>query len=251
MENLRAGLLKAQIYVQAGAMVLLVLIAIGLVIATLLAAFGAIPWPEVIVFWNTEQIVSAGMWMQVGLTALAVALCFFLPANGRILRLETSHRKFNVSMDDITRAYIAAHSGDRAGAFQLSDEFDQMRARLGFLRKHPDLGDLEPELLEIAAQMSFESRDLANRYSDERVNRARSFLQERQHELERFNDRLEHAKAINSEFKVWINRVELEESVAAAKMEGLLQELEEVLPELSSLPAPESSKVMVLPKRAD
>ncbi|MFC2968339.1 hypothetical protein [Acidimangrovimonas pyrenivorans] len=70
------------------------------------------------------------------------------------------------------RALARAHGGDREGVFALSSEFDSMRERLTHLRKHPDLSGLEPELLELAAQMSHLSRDLARVYSDEKVARA-------------------------------------------------------------------------------
>lgn len=252
MTDYRTMLIQVQTIVQRLAMLAFLLLAIALVFATAMALIGQWPWPEVILFWNNEQILGAGMYLQIGLTLFAITLCFFLPSNQRILRLETSHRRFNVAMEDVTRAYIAAHVADREGVFELADEFDQMRARLGFLRNHPDLGDLEPELLELAAQMSFESRELAERYSEKRVARARGFLEQRQQELETFNDRLDEAKAINSEFKMWINRVDLEESVAAAQMERLLEELERILPELNQpSPSAPSGKVMMLPKRAE
>ena len=51
---------------------------------------------------------------------------------------------------------------------------------------HPDLGALEPEILELAAQMSRISQDLAETYSDEKVDRARTFLQQRQQEIDTF-----------------------------------------------------------------
>lgn len=189
--------------------------------------------------------------MQVGLTVFAVTLCFFLPSNARILRLETSHRQFSVGVDDITRAYHAAHHADRSGAFTLADAFESTRDRLAFLRDHPDLGMLEPELLELAAKMSHISRDVAEAYSDDKVARARSFLQERQFEIERFNERLEQARAIHTEFSTWINRLELEENVARAHLERLLDEMERLLPELTQAPADTGNVVTQLPMRAE
>ena len=49
----------------------------------------------------------------------------------------------------------------------------QERERLVWLRRHPDLGSAEPEILELAAQMSHESRTLAQTFSTERVERCR------------------------------------------------------------------------------
>ena len=116
---------------------------------------------------------------------------------------------------------------------------------------HPDLGTLEPELLELAAKMSHISRDLADAYSDDKVERARSFLQERQFEINRFNERLEQARAIHGEFSTWINRLELEENVARAHLERLLDEMERILPEINQ-PAPNSSSTVTqLPMRVE
>ncbi|MEL7091647.1 MAG: DNA repair protein [Pseudomonadota bacterium] len=226
-------------------------LAIALVIASLLATFGTIPWVDLTVTRAGTPVPHAGMYAQLGLTIFAVTLCFFLPSNARILHLESSHRQFSAGVDDITRAYHAAHHADREGLFNLGDAFESTRDRLAYLRDHPDLGMLEPEILELAAKMSFISRDLAEAYSDEKVARARSFLQERQHEIERFNDRLDQARAIHGEFTTWINRLELEENVARAHLERLLDEMERILPEIND-PAPaRSGKITHLPMRAD
>ena len=171
-----------------------------------------------------------------------------------MLRLEESHRRFELGVNDVTRAYHAAHAADREGVFRTNDAFKDMQDRLDFMRDHPDLGILEPELLSLAAKMSHVSRDLAEAYSDDRVQRARSFLKERQFEVDRFNERLAHAKAIQSEFANWINRIELDENVARTQMERLLDELETMLPEMNKAgPAAltDSSKVTQLPKRAE
>jgi len=56
------------------------------------------------------------------------------------------------------------------------------------------LSTLEPALLEVAAQMSHISRELATVYADEKIERARNFLKERQEEVNLFNSRLDQAK---------------------------------------------------------
>ena len=233
------------------ALILFALLAVALVSAMVLAAAGYLPWIELAVTWGDASIPNAGMYAQIGLTVFAITLCFFLPSNARILELETSHRQFSVGVDDITRAYHAAHHADRSGAFTLADAFESTRDRLAFLRDHPDLGMLEPELLELAAKMSHISRDVAEAYSDDKVARARSFLQERQFEIERFNERLEQARAIHTEFSTWINRLELEENVARAHLERLLDEMERLLPELTQAPADTGNVVTQLPMRAE
>ncbi|MEO0668210.1 MAG: DNA repair protein [Pseudomonadota bacterium] len=247
---LQAGRLLAAV-MQRIALILFAILALALVMATALATAGYLPWIDLAVTRGGRPVPDAGAYVQVGLTVFAVTLCFFLPSNARILRLETSHRQFSVGVDDITRAYHAAHHADRSGAFTLADAFESTRDRLAFLRDHPDLGMLEPELLELAAKMSHISRDVAEAYSDDKVARARSFLQERQFEIERFNERLEQARAIHTEFSTWINRLELEENVARAHLERLLDEMERLLPELTQAPADTGNVVTQLPMRAE
>ena len=251
MDHVRAFLASVQRFVQWLSLLLFALLAIGLVTATGLSFAGVWPWPDIEILWRGEPVPQAGQILQLALTVFAITLCFFMPANRRILALENTHRRFNIALEDIEKAYISAHAADRAGLFQAGHEFEDMKSRLTYLRDHPDFRDLEPELLEIAAQMSFASRELSERYSDARVARARSFLEQRQQELELFNQRIEHAKAINTEFKTWINRLDLEENVAAAQMDRLLDELEHVLPELSTAPEEPKSKVAHLPKRVE
>lgn len=227
-------------------------LAVTLLVATGLAVAGVWPWIQLQVSWNGTGVAQAGMYAQIGLTVFALTLCFFLPSNRRILQLENSHRRFDVSIDDVTRAYHAAHTADRDTVFRSGDAFETMRDRLKFLSDHPDLGALEPELLELAAKMSHVSRDLAEAYSKPRVDRARAFLEQRQFEVEQFEERLTQARAIHGEFATWINRLELEESVARAKLEDLLDEMERLLPELNTDPAERSvATVTQLPKRVD
>ncbi len=256
VENVKFAVRVFTAFMQRLSLVLFGILAIALIVFTALATFGVVPWVTLPVEWNGVAIPDAGMYAQIGLTVFAMALCFFLPSNWRMLRLETSHRRFELGVDDITRAYHAAHAADREGLFRSGDAFENMRDRLMYMRDHPDLGMLEPEMLELAAKMSHVSRDLAEAYSDERVQRARSFLKERQFEIDRFNDRLAHAKAIQSEFSNWITRMELDENVARSQMERLLDELETMLPEMNKptppVPSiPGASKVTQLPKRAE
>ena len=226
---------------------------LALLVSTILAATGQMQWMGLALSWNGVPVEQAGMYAQLALTVLAVSLCFFLPTNRRIMALENSHRQFAVGMEDIARAYAAVHAADRHGTFQLSSEFDAVRERLAYLRDHPDLSNLEPALLEIAAQMSHISKELAEVYSDESVTRARDFLRQRQHEVEKFNTRLEHAKTVATELKHWLHEVELEEHVAAAQLDRLREELRQVLPELGreSVVRADNTVVEMPPKAAE
>ena len=61
---------------------------------------------------------TAGMAVQIGVTALALGLCFFLPSDVRMQRLETSHRDFRIRMEDVARAYHAALLHDPSAAMR-------------------------------------------------------------------------------------------------------------------------------------
>ncbi len=227
--------------------------ALALLGATAMAGLGLWPWIDVPLMWNGAAVPLAGMYIQIGLTVFAVCLCFFVPSALRTMQLETAHRDFSIGMNDVARAYAAVHSADRNGAFQISSEFDAVRERLAYLRDHPDLGSLEPAMLEVAAQMSHISKELADVYSDDKVARARGFLEQRQYEIDQFNARLDQAKAISSELRHWHHEIELEESVAVAQLDRLRAEMREILPELGreSIVAADNTVTQLTPKAAE
>ena len=238
------------------AVALFAIAAVAITVSTVMAALGLWAWVELPISYAGKPVEKAGMYAQIGLTFLAVGLCFFLPTNRRVMQLETSHRQFSMNMDDVTRAYGAVHAADRGEVFQMSSEFDSVRERLAYLRDHPDLSTLEPALLEVAAQMSHISRELATVYADEKIERARNFLKERQEEVNLFNSRLDQAKGITTEMKHWLHEVELEESVAAAQLDRLRAEMREIMPELgidrmvTAADMARDSRVVELPPKA-
>ncbi len=207
----------------------LALTAVG---TTLFSAAGLQPWLAVPLALSDGQVIAAGPAIQIALTVLAVLLCAYMPANLRILQLENSHRSFRMRMEDVANAYWAAHEADRSGVFKMKSEFDSVRERLMFLRDHPDLGYLEPDILEIAAQMSRTSEDLARRYSDEAVERARNFLAEREHEAANMQTRIEAAQTATHEMRRWLDRVEIEEDIAQSQINRLRDDLDALLPAL-------------------
>lgn len=204
------------------------------VIATSLSALGVWPWLSMQAGIGDTTILNAGAFVQIGVTCLILMLAFYLPSNARMMALETTHRKFSLNMRDIAEAYQFAHAADRSGAFALASEFDAVKERLAFLRDHPDLQSLEPSILELAAQMSQISHELAETYSEDRVNRARLFLQQRQEEVELFQQRIEDAQTILHELSQWTRDIEIEESIAKSQLTRLRDELFELLPELSA-----------------
>lgn len=232
MKTVRSLAYLVQFLIQRLALVVFVAAALTLLMATIMAAFAQWAWVSLSLQYQGVPIENAGMYAQIGLTVLAIGLCFYLPSNRRIMQLENSHRRFSIGMQDVAQAYAAVHAADRQHTFQMSSEFDAVRERLAYLRDHPDLSTLEPQLLEVAAQMSHISAELAQVYSDDKIGRARSFLEQRQEEIALFNSRLDQAKGISTEMKQWLHEVELEESVCAAQLDRLRAEMREVLPEL-------------------
>ncbi len=204
------------------------------VTATLLSAAGIWPWLTMQAAIGPTPVPDAGMYIQIGVTCLILMLAFYLPANGRMMALENAHRKFSLQMRDIAEAYQVAHAADRNGVFALASEFDAVKERMAFLREHPDLQALEPEILELAAQMSQVSHELADLYGDAKVNRARTFLKQRQEEIELFQERIQNAQVVMHELRQWTRDVEIEESIAKSQLGRLREELFELLPELSA-----------------
>ncbi|MEP2784269.1 MAG: hypothetical protein ABJO67_19550 [Pseudoruegeria sp.] len=154
-----------------------------------------------------------------------------------------------MTMDDVARAYAISHDADRRGAFMLRSEFDAVRERIVYLRQHPDLDVLEPEILQVAAQMSQESRDIAEVYADEKVERAKLFLRQRQQEVERFQEQIDIATRSVKELKRWLHEVELDEHVIQTQLERLHKDLQDVLPEIGfSLPLSDG-KVVAMSKQ--
>ena len=225
--------------------------AVFMVSLTVLSLVGWMPWPDLALRFAGVPVANAGMWAQIGLTVMVLSLTVFIPANSRMARLERSHRSFAMGLEDVSRAYKIAHASDRAGVFALSAEFDSVRARMEHLREHPDLQHLEPELLQLAAQMSHETRELARAYSDERVARARIFLRQRQEEVHALTDRLAAARQTCDELRRWMQDIDTEERIAQVQLRRLEADLKDILPTLGydfDLEDSRDANVVSLPK---
>lgn len=233
MDNRKPGpLAQAQLYVHWIGVGLVAVFAAVMVIASIGAAFGRWPWLEISARYGANDIAKAGPIAQLAFTGLAVLLLFYLPGTLRTMRLENSHRAFNVSMDDVARAYRQSHEADRRGLFRIGSEFDSVRERIKELRDHPDLGALEPEVLELAAQMSHTARGIADVYSEEKVARARTFLKQRQQEADSYLETLAMAKKTVEDLKHWLLQIETEEGLAQRQIAVLESDLMELLPKL-------------------
>ncbi|MFY9211179.1 MAG: DNA repair protein, partial [Aestuariivita sp.] len=175
-ETIRATWLVATYLLQRIAITIIAIAALALAGYTLACAIGAAPWLSLDLRFGNYLLPEAGVIVQSTLSVVMLTLLFYLPSHARMMALETSHRSFHMNMRDVARAYSAAHKADREGVFTLSSEFDSIRDRIAFLRAHPDLDAMEAEVMELAAQMSHVSRELARTYSDNNVSRARDFL---------------------------------------------------------------------------
>lgn len=243
--------LQIQQFFQRVALVAVVAFSVVVLGATLAAVLGFAPWLSFAASYGETVVPYAGMITQLFLAALAISLCFYLPSNRRILELEKSHRNFHISMEDIARAYLTAHKADKESLFSLSSEFDSVRERIMHLRDHPDLHTLEPSVLEVASQMSHEARNLAEVYSDEKVDRARTFLRQRQQEIESYREQVALAQQTCADLKRWSQQANVEDSVVSAQMQCLEADLAEILPligyEMADAPT-EPENVVPLPK---
>lgn len=251
------GIWRVQRTFQIVAMGAFLLLAVTMVIATALAAAGVLPWLSLPLAFSDGSVYAAGPIVQSVLAGVALLLCAYLPGNWRMLQLENSHRTFQIRMEDVANAYWAVHEADRSGVFKLASEYDAVKERMIFLRDHPDLGHLEPEVLEVAAQMGRISEELAERYSDDAVARATDFLARREMEVTQMQARLETAQAASTELRRWHDRVEVEEAVARSQMARLREELDTLLPamglELTERPDPQptlSPDVIPLPRKS-
>lgn len=230
-------------------LLIIFVIGLGAIAYTVACAFGLAPWLSFAATFGTVTYDQAGMWTQIALTVILATQFFFMPSAGRILSLERSHRDFKLSMEDVARAYHLCHTADRSGVFTMSSEFDAVRERLSYLRDHPDLDTLEPQVLELAAQMSQQSRGLADVYSDDKVERAKMFLRQRQEEAERQQQLIVEAHHALRGIRKWSQQVELEESVVASQLSQLEEQLEATLPALGYQLGKESAEVVPLPQK--
>lgn len=211
-------------------MSLIALSATAMTAATVLAATGLVPWPEIPVTFGTATLEAGGAILQIGVTALLLLLCIFIPGILRVLRLEVSHRNFRIAMDDVTRAYRLAHAADREGAFTLSREYDAVRERLEFLRAHPDLEALDAEVLELAAKMGHEARELARIYSEDKVRRARESIEARRHLADELDRRISEAHGVTADLRRALDAVEIDEDMVRARLARLRAEIAELTP---------------------
>ncbi len=203
----------------------LVLAALASFVLTSLSAAGVQPWLSITAAFGGTTLPWAGPAFQIGVTVLLVAVAAFLPSSLRVARLEHSHRLFEIDMDDITKAYRAAHMADRAEMFEMRREFDAVRERYKFLKEKTNLSEIDDQLLIIGAQMSEQSRDLAERFSDRRVARVREGLERRREDVDTMEARLDEIQAKAVKLARMRDDVEIDNDQLEARIDALRAEL--------------------------
>ncbi len=114
----------------------------------------------------------------------------------------------------------------------MSSEPDAVRERLSYLRDHPDLCQLEPAVMGVTARMSQRSWQLPDIYSDEKIARAKVFLQQRQEEAESQQDLIVKALHTTQGLRKWAHPVDLEASIVALQLDQLDERFQAILPRL-------------------
>lgn len=201
---------------------------LALLAVSLLAFAGVLPWLHLEVSYLEKSVPWAGQAFQIGMTVLFLLLAVYVPTNRHIMMLEATHRNFAIGMDDVARAYQAVHLADRKTSFEMEREFDAVRERFEYLKSHPDLPEIDGELLTIAAQMSHQSRDLAKDFSEERIARAQNSLRERQRDVGELEERIVAANALSIEIRRGLEDVEFAENSASSQLMRLREELAEL-----------------------
>ncbi|MBJ3762242.1 DNA repair protein [Maribius pontilimi] len=240
--------LAAQVQWVASSLVAVAALALGL--ATLAGVLGYLPVLTLPLQFGDTIYPQAGLAIQVGLAIFLLAVVACLPSGLRVLDLERTHRDFSITMSDVAEAYRICHAADRQGVFTLSEQFDAVKERILYLRQHPDLGNLEPDVLEAASEMSYASRDLAETYSDENVARARGFLAHRQEEAALFEDRFERALKICRDLRRQRDAVAMDGDMMDSRMSQLEDEFGDLLRDLGFTRSRTAHNIIAMPAAA-
>lgn len=164
---------------------------------------------------------------------LVALLCSCIPiamwAGGQPLRSAEIDRTYQISMDDITRAYAVAHQADRSGIFTLQGEFDGVRARMNVLMQHPELQNLSPELRVVAAQMSQVSRDLARRYNNQAVTDAYTLIEQCEQECARLEALVSQGIEAEAVIRIAVQKLDLRLTTAHSRLQAAEDAINEKL----------------------
>jgi hypothetical protein len=209
-----------------------------------LAWLEVVTWPAVNVMLTDGTVHNASVYMGAILSLIGIVICALVPGSKRVLKLEQTHRDFHVAMNDVENAYKCAHVEDSKGAFKLPGEFEGVRERFEFLKSQSDLQDLEPEILLLAAQMSYQTRAVAKTFNTESVARAEDFLKQRRYELERGEAQIALALTVLGRVKSEAKALALDEQVQDSQISRIVAEIAEELAPLGFQVTPRQNTVV-------
>jgi hypothetical protein len=197
--------------------------------------FGGLAWAEV-VSWPVLTVTLANgtvhnamYYVSYAVSVIGLLIFSLVPGSKRVLRLEQTHREFKISMNDVAAAFYMAFTADRNNMFMLPEKFDGTRERFEFLKSLPEFADFEPEILTLAAQMSYQARQLAKAFSTETVARAEDFLRQRKHELDRGEERVQTAQAILERVRSEARALALSEQIQDSQITRIIEAIHEQL----------------------
>lgn len=209
-----------------------------------LAWLEVVAWPVVNVTLADGTVHNAVVYVGVTLSLIGIVICTLVPGSKRVLKLEQTHRDFRVTMNDVERAYNIVHEKDRDGAFNLPGEFEGVRERFEFLKSKSELQDFEPEILLLAAQMSYHTREVARAFNTESVARAEDFLRQRRYELERGEEQIAVALTVLGRVKREARALALAEQVQDSQISRIVAEITEELTPLGFQVTPRQNTVV-------
>lgn len=198
------------------------------------AGLGWLAWPRIDVVLAGEPLPMAGMWLQLGVTAVAVLLALFLPA----VETGASPRRARRSTPPVTRATPPARGPALVTVLDTRRPPRQPLPALADLR-HLETGPARPGRA-------------ADGFSDETVHRIETILKRRQEAAQAMSGRVALAQSLSDELRRWLGDVKAKERAAQSQMRRLEADLKEILPALGyHLDADDlrGSNVIRLPRR--
>jgi hypothetical protein len=203
--------------------------------------------PTLTVFTANNQSVNLVPYLGYTSTVVGLVILALVPGSRQVLRLERSHRNFQVGMRDVEEAFYRAYQADRNGHFKLTAEFDAIRERFLYLKSLPELVTLEPEILALAAQMSYSGRELAQALSNTNVTRAQDFLRQRKDELARNEQMVVEMRTILQTIRQEARTLALDEQVLDSEKMRLLEAINEYLAPLGFKAISQENSVINFP----
>ena len=152
------------------------------------------------------------------LTYSLLSLARLLGGYRFMLEFHLERRDFSLQLEDVQEAFATLFAYDREGVFTLPGEYDAIRERIRAARNHPDLLQMNGEVLEVAAELSYVLRDLAATYSTERVKDARDAIKTAHQRVAELEERVKIIKAVEEEVRREVVPLEMDKSIAESEL---------------------------------